>query len=57
VVCRVKPGNAVAAGQPVYEVRYRTTSRMVAALPLLEESFRISDAPPAAPPLVLEEIA
>jgi pyrimidine-nucleoside phosphorylase len=56
VVCRVKPGDAVAAGQPVYEVRYRATSRMVAALPLLEVSFRISDAPPPEQPLVLEEI-
>ncbi|MDB5309852.1 MAG: pdp [Gemmataceae bacterium] len=56
VVCRAKPGERVAAGETVYEVYYRTTSRMLAALPLLEESFTIADAPPAEQPLVLEEI-
>lgn len=57
VVCRVKPGDRVKAGQDVYGVRYRSTARMLAALPLLEESFTISDAPPPEQPLVLEEIA
>jgi pyrimidine-nucleoside phosphorylase len=57
VVCRAKPGDPVKGGQAVYEVRYRTTSRMLAALPLLEESFRIADEPPPEQPLVLEEIA
>jgi len=57
IVCRAKPGERVAAGQVVYEVHYRTTSRMLAALPLLEESFGVADAPPDPRPLVLEEIA
>jgi pyrimidine-nucleoside phosphorylase len=57
VICRVKPADAVTAGQPVYEVRYRSNSRMLAALPLLEESFQIADESPPEPPLVLEEIA
>lgn len=57
VVCRAKPGEPVAAGEVVYEVHYRTTSRMLAALPLLEESFTVTDVPPTEQPLVLEEIA
>jgi pyrimidine-nucleoside phosphorylase len=57
VVCRAKPGDRVNGGRAVYEVRYRTTSRMLAALPLLEESFTIADEPPPEQPLVLEEIA
>jgi pyrimidine-nucleoside phosphorylase len=57
IVCHKKPGEAVAAGETVYEVRYRSTSKLVAALPLLEESFTVADIPPPAQPLVLEEIA
>jgi thymidine phosphorylase len=57
IVCHKKPGEAVAAGEAVYEVRYRSTSKLVAALPLLKESFTIADAAPPEPPLVLEEIA
>jgi len=57
VVCRVKPGDRVKAGQDVYGVRYRSTARLLAALPLLEESFTIADAPPPEQPLVLEELA
>jgi pyrimidine-nucleoside phosphorylase len=57
VICRVKPGEQVRGGQTVYEVHYRSTTRMLDALPLLEESFTITDAPPSEQPLVLEEIA
>jgi pyrimidine-nucleoside phosphorylase len=57
VICRVKPGEFVKAGETVYEVRYRSTTRMLAALPLLEESFTVADAPPSQEPLVLEELA
>jgi thymidine phosphorylase len=56
VICRAKPGERVQAGEIVYEVRYRSTTRLLAAVPLLEESFRIADAPPPEQPLVLEEI-
>ena len=56
MICRVKPGELVRAGETVYEVRYRSTSRFLAALPLLEESFAVADAPPAGEPLVIEEI-
>jgi thymidine phosphorylase len=57
MVCRAKPGERVVAGQIVLEVHYRSTSRMLDALPLFEESFRIADEPPADEPLVLEELA
>jgi pyrimidine-nucleoside phosphorylase len=57
VICLVKPGDPVRAGQAVYDVHYRSTTRMFDALPLLEESFTIGDAPPVGAPLVLEEIA
>lgn len=56
IICRVKPGEKVNAGETVYEVHYRSTMKLMAALPLLEESFHIADIPPAAHPLVLEEL-
>ncbi|MBX9584463.1 MAG: thymidine phosphorylase [Gemmataceae bacterium] len=56
VVCRAKPGEPVRAGQPVYEVVYRGFGRLLGALPVLEESFTIADAPPPATPVVLEEV-
>jgi pyrimidine-nucleoside phosphorylase len=57
LVCRAKPGEHVLAGQTVYEVYYRSTAKLMAALPLLEESFTIADEPPTEHPMVLEEIA
>jgi pyrimidine-nucleoside phosphorylase len=57
VICRAKPGEGVKAGQTIYEVHYRSTTRMLDALPLLEESFTIGDAAPGDSPLVLEEVA
>jgi pyrimidine-nucleoside phosphorylase len=57
IICRVKPGEAVHGGQTVYEVHYRSTTRMLDALPLLEESFTITDAPGVGQPLVLEEVS
>ncbi len=56
VICQVKPGDVVQAGQPIYEVHYRSTSRLMAALPLLEESVHIGDTPPLPSPLILGEI-
>jgi pyrimidine-nucleoside phosphorylase len=56
IVCRAKPGDFVKAGETVYKVHYRTTSRFLDALPLLEESFTVVDEPPEESPIVLEEI-
>jgi pyrimidine-nucleoside phosphorylase len=55
IICRAKPGEQVRAGEAVYEVRYRSSSKLFAALPVLEESFTIGDAPPADQPLVMED--
>jgi pyrimidine-nucleoside phosphorylase len=57
VVCRAKPGEFVRAGVTVYEIHYRSTARFLNALPLLEESFTIVDAPPKEEPLIPEEMA
>ena len=57
VIVRVKPGEPVKPGQPVFEVRYRDGARMAAVTPLLAAAFRITAAPPPERPLVLEEIA
>ncbi|MCE9561097.1 MAG: thymidine phosphorylase [Planctomycetes bacterium] len=57
IVCRAKPGERVLAGQTIYEVYYRSTAKLMSALPLLEESFTLADEPPPAQPLLLEEIA
>jgi pyrimidine-nucleoside phosphorylase len=57
IICRVKPGEFVKAGETVYEVHYRATSRFHDAFPLLEESFTVCDEPPTEQPLILEELA
>jgi pyrimidine-nucleoside phosphorylase len=57
IVCLAKPGDQVRAAEAIYDVRYRSTARLMAALPLLEESFTIADEPPPRAPLVIEEIA
>ncbi|MBX9627573.1 MAG: thymidine phosphorylase [Gemmataceae bacterium] len=56
VVCRAKPGDPVRAGQPVYEVVHRGFGRLLGALPVLEASFTVADAPPPTTPVVLEEV-
>jgi thymidine phosphorylase len=57
VVVLAKPGAAVNTGDPVYVLRYRTFATRDAARPVLNRSFTVGDAPPAAEPLILEEIA
>jgi thymidine phosphorylase len=56
IICRAKPGERVLAGQTIYEVYYRSTAKLMSALPLLEESFTLADAPPPEQPILLEEI-
>lgn len=55
-IVRAKPGERVAAGGTVFEVHY-SGAGLAEALALLERAFEIGDAPPAAEPLILEEIA
>ncbi len=57
IICHRIPGEAVRAGETIYEVRYRSTAKMMAAVELLEESIAIADEPPRPQPLVIEELA
>ncbi|MBA4187397.1 MAG: thymidine phosphorylase [Planctomycetaceae bacterium] len=57
IICRAKPGEKVRAGDTIYEVHYRSSAKMMAALPLLEESFTLADTPPVIEPILMEELA
>jgi len=48
-----KPGEAVAAGEPVMELRYNDESRLSAAVALVSNAVIIGDKPPAESPLVM----
>ncbi|MGD9749962.1 MAG: thymidine phosphorylase, partial [Acidimicrobiia bacterium] len=59
VLCRAKPGDRVAAGQPLLELHVDDPARVPAALAALRDAFEISATPPSAdelPPLVLDRI-
>ncbi len=57
VIVRAKPGERVAPADAVFEVHYRDAAKLAEALPLLAGAFTVGDAPPAAGPIILEEIA
>ncbi len=54
--CLVKPGEPVAEGQPVLELRTDDPRRCPAALAALEDAVEIGPQPPEPVPLVLERI-
>ena len=56
VLCLVKPGEPVEAGQPVLELRADEESRFSRAIQALEGAVQIGPEPPAAQPLVIERI-
>jgi thymidine phosphorylase len=56
VLCLVKPGEPVAAGQPVLELRADDESRFSRAIQALAGAVQIGPEPPAAAPLVIERI-
>lgn len=56
VIVQAKRGEAVKAGEPVFEVHHRGDTGLREATDLLRGCFRISDTPPAAQPLVIEEL-
>jgi thymidine phosphorylase len=56
VLCLVKPGEWVEAGQPVLELRADDASRFGRAQDALAGAIEIGPEPPAAAPLVLERI-
>jgi thymidine phosphorylase len=56
IVCRVKPGEEVAKGQPLLELHTEDRDRLAWARQALEGSIEIGDNPPAPVPVVLEVI-
>ena len=53
VLLRKKPGEIVAAGEPVMELRYNDESRLAAAVQLASQAIVIGDQAPAEAPLVM----
>jgi pyrimidine-nucleoside phosphorylase len=53
ILLRKKPGEQVAAGEPVLEVRYNDQARLDAAVALAAQAVVIGDQAPPEPPLVM----
>ena len=53
ILLHKKPGEAVAAGEPVMELRYNDESRLSGAVALVSQAVVIGDQPPAEAPLVM----
>ncbi|OCB31437.1 thymidine phosphorylase [Mycobacterium malmoense] len=51
-----RPGEAVAAGEPLFTLYTDTPERFGAALAELDGGYRVGDAPPAARPLIIDRI-
>jgi len=56
VICHVKEGESVKAGQPLLELRTDEPERFAAALESLEGGYEISSEPPAPRPLILDRV-
>ncbi|WP_447004364.1 thymidine phosphorylase [Saccharothrix isguenensis] len=56
ILCLAKPGDEVAKGQPLLELRTETPDAIPAALESLTGGYEVGDAPPARGPLVIETI-
>jgi thymidine phosphorylase len=56
-VCLRKPGDTVAAGEPVLELHVDDESRLPGALAALEGAIAVGPEPPEPRPLVIERIA
>ncbi|HLK79030.1 MAG TPA: thymidine phosphorylase [Streptosporangiaceae bacterium] len=56
IICLAKPGDPVAKGQPLLELRADDESRFAAALAALDAAVEVSDQPPVPVPLVIEHI-
>ena len=57
VVCLAKPGEAVAAGQPVLELHTADDTRFAAAVEALDGAIEVTDGPPEPMPLIIDRIA
>jgi pyrimidine-nucleoside phosphorylase len=56
ILLLAKPGDRVAAGDPVLELHYRDRARLDAALPLAVRAVAVGDGPVAKRPLLVAEI-
>ena len=56
VICRAKPGEPVAKGDPIVELRGEDPGRLDAARAELAGAIDIGDEPPPASPLILQRI-
>jgi pyrimidine-nucleoside phosphorylase len=56
VLLLAKPGDAIAKGDPVFEIHYRGPATLEAALPLATRAVAIADERPAARPLLIAEV-
>ena len=56
IVCLAKPGDEVAAGQPILELRTDDQTRFGPAIAALAGATAVGADPPAAGPLVLERV-
>jgi len=54
---RARPGDRVAAGDPILEVHYNDDARLAGADALAREAIEIGDEPPREAPLVIERLA
>jgi thymidine phosphorylase len=57
ILVLAKPGDELAAGDPILELHYRDEARREAALPLALSSIVIADARPAASAAILSEVS
>jgi thymidine phosphorylase len=57
VVVKANRGDHVQPGEPLHEIHFRDTSRLQAALALLQNACPIKDDEPIAEPLILETIS
>src|SRR5688500_9755439 len=53
ILLHKKPGEPVASGEPILELRYNDAARLDAALHLVTQAVVIGDQPPPAAPLVM----
>ena len=56
VLCHVKPGDTVAAGEPLLELHTDTPDAVDGALAALADAYEIANEAPPAEPLVLDRI-
>lgn len=57
IIIYARPGDEVHANDTLAEVRYVREARLPVAIVLLQEAFRVADAPPAETPLILETVS